>query len=218
MKYRDWNSFQQALAAYNAALERWKADYERWEPAAAAFDRTKNKEGNDEFDWVGSWASVSLFAAGWVAYRHGRLSTQWLWIVPFGLALTAYEALDKRCRDYRRRRFLTANPRPTFSFDEPTFEPPTQSYAPPPCHEPPPQPPPPNQPLTLDAALAILGLTRQSTAEELKRSYRDRIRQYHPDRVSHLGPELKELAERKAKEINAAYEYVSRAFQARSGT
>ncbi|RYF51697.1 MAG: J domain-containing protein, partial [Cytophagaceae bacterium] len=32
------------------------------------------------------------------------------------------------------------------------------------------------------------------------------IRQYHPDLVAHLGPELQVVAERRTKEITAAYE------------
>ncbi|MHC1769408.1 MAG: DnaJ family molecular chaperone [Verrucomicrobiia bacterium] len=31
------------------------------------------------------------------------------------------------------------------------------------------------------------------------------MRQYHPDNVASLGPELRELAERKAKQINEAF-------------
>ncbi|MBK8049301.1 MAG: DnaJ domain-containing protein [Anaerolineales bacterium] len=31
-------------------------------------------------------------------------------------------------------------------------------------------------------------------------------KQYHPDRVTHLGPEFQSLAEEKMKEINAAYQ------------
>ena len=34
--------------------------------------------------------------------------------------------------------------------------------------------------------------------------------EYHPDKVAHLGPELRILAERKAKEINEAYRILSR--------
>ena len=36
-------------------------------------------------------------------------------------------------------------------------------------------------------------------------AYRKMARMYHPDRVEGLGPELKESAERRMKEINAAY-------------
>ena len=31
---------------------------------------------------------------------------------------------------------------------------------------------------------------------------------YHPDKVQHLGPELKDLAERKTKELNEAYDWL----------
>jgi DnaJ-domain-containing protein 1 len=35
---------------------------------------------------------------------------------------------------------------------------------------------------------------------------------YHPDRVSGLGPEFAEIAERKMKQINAAYEELQKKF------
>ena len=44
-----------------------------------------------------------------------------------------------------------------------------------------------------------------ASAEEVKRAYKKVIGQYHPDRVSGLGEELIALAEKKSKEINAAY-------------
>ena len=45
----------------------------------------------------------------------------------------------------------------------------------------------------------ILGLTRDATAEQIKKAYRKLARKYHPD----LNPSDKE-AERKFKEINEA--------------
>jgi len=44
----------------------------------------------------------------------------------------------------------------------------------------------------------------------IRAAYRREIRLYHPDRVAHLGPELLALAERKASEINLAYDYLLR--------
>jgi transposase len=38
-----------------------------------------------------------------------------------------------------------------------------------------------------------------------KNNIKKKIRQYHPDKVESLGPELKKLAVLKSKEINAAY-------------
>lgn len=53
----------------------------------------------------------------------------------------------------------------------------------------------------------ILGLRGKITKDQIKERYRQLIAKYHPDRVSDLGDELRELAEVKAKEINSAYEY-----------
>jgi DnaJ like chaperone protein len=51
----------------------------------------------------------------------------------------------------------------------------------------------------------ILGLDPSATPEQIKKAYRELARKYHPDRVSHLGPEFKELAEKRMSEINGAY-------------
>lgn len=53
----------------------------------------------------------------------------------------------------------------------------------------------------------ILGTTESATSNEIAIAYRLKIRQYHPDKVATLGPELRELAESKSKQINAAYDY-----------
>jgi len=42
-------------------------------------------------------------------------------------------------------------------------------------------------------------------SEEIRRAYRVLMSQYHPDKVAALGDELKEVAERKSKEITLAY-------------
>ena len=41
---------------------------------------------------------------------------------------------------------------------------------------------------------------------KVKATYRIAIAQYHPDKVSALGSEIRDVAEKKAKEINQAYE------------
>jgi len=70
--------------------------------------------------------------------------------------------------------------------------------------QPPPPAPPPAGP-TPDA-WAILGVPPDASMSQIRRAYLGLMRQYHPDRVMTLGPELQELAEQKAKEINRAYE------------
>jgi hypothetical protein len=53
---------------------------------------------------------------------------------------------------------------------------------------------------------AILGIAPGATPDQIQSAYRQLMRAYHPDRVQTLGLEIRELAERKAKQINAAYE------------
>ena len=53
----------------------------------------------------------------------------------------------------------------------------------------------------------VLGLPRNFTAPEIRERYRTLIASYHPDKVNHLGPELREMAARTTREINEAYEY-----------
>ncbi len=51
----------------------------------------------------------------------------------------------------------------------------------------------------------ILRVAPDASHGEIVAAYRKMALQYHPDRVSGLGPEFGELAERRMKEINAAY-------------
>ena len=51
----------------------------------------------------------------------------------------------------------------------------------------------------------VLELLPNASKDEIVRSYRRKIKQYHPDRVWGLGPELIELAESRTKTLNAAY-------------
>jgi DnaJ-domain-containing protein 1 len=57
----------------------------------------------------------------------------------------------------------------------------------------------------------ILGVDPHASLEEIRQAYRLRMSEYHPDKAAGLGPELRELAERKAKEINRAYQEARRA-------
>lgn len=52
----------------------------------------------------------------------------------------------------------------------------------------------------------VLGVARGATAEEIKHAYRELANKYHPDKVSHLGGEFREIAHEKFKEIQAAYD------------
>jgi preprotein translocase subunit Sec63 len=63
-------------------------------------------------------------------------------------------------------------------------------------------------------AYTILGVRRGDTFDEIRRAYRERMKEYHPDKVAGLGSELRELAEHKAKEINMAFEELKRTYGA----
>ena len=53
---------------------------------------------------------------------------------------------------------------------------------------------------------AVLGVARDATKEDIRAAFLREMASYHPDKVSHLGVELQELAKRKAQAINRAYE------------
>lgn len=58
--------------------------------------------------------------------------------------------------------------------------------------------------------LHVLGLSGNTGPDEVKEAYRRLAPQYHPDRVNHLGPKLRAVAEQEMKEINEAYGYFKR--------
>lgn len=61
-----------------------------------------------------------------------------------------------------------------------------------------------------DSAYKILGIDPSATDEEVKRAYREMAKKNHPDLVSSLGEEVREAAEKKFQEINAAYETIKK--------
>jgi DnaJ-class molecular chaperone len=55
-------------------------------------------------------------------------------------------------------------------------------------------------------AFKMLGLSASATPAEISAAYRQLAQMYHPDKVAGLAPEFQVLAEKRMKEINAAYE------------
>jgi DnaJ-domain-containing protein 1 len=62
----------------------------------------------------------------------------------------------------------------------------------------------------IDECFSIIGVQWGADSQTIKAAYRRRIMEYHPDKVAKLGAELRELAERKARLINAAYDMLTR--------
>jgi DnaJ-class molecular chaperone len=64
------------------------------------------------------------------------------------------------------------------------------------------------KPLTLSAPawFEVLDVAENADLADIERAYRTKISQYHPDKVAQMGKEIRQLAETRCKEINAAYE------------
>jgi len=55
---------------------------------------------------------------------------------------------------------------------------------------------------------SILEVNRGTDLEEIRRRYKEKLLQYHPDRVQHLGKEFQDMAEKRTKEITQAYQQI----------
>ncbi len=63
----------------------------------------------------------------------------------------------------------------------------------------------------LDSAYAALEVNPDVSDDELKKAYRKMAVKYHPDKVAYLGEELKNQANDKFQQLNAAYERIKKA-------
>ena len=63
--------------------------------------------------------------------------------------------------------------------------------------------------MDIDRCFRILEIDRHASMEEVRQAYKDIVNVWHPDRFSD-NPRLRAKAEKKLKEVNAAYERVQR--------
>lgn len=56
----------------------------------------------------------------------------------------------------------------------------------------------------------ILEISPDATNEEVKKAYRKMAVKFHPDKVEHLGTDVKEAAKKKFQDLNAAYEAIKK--------
>ena len=61
-----------------------------------------------------------------------------------------------------------------------------------------------------DSSYQILEISPNATDEEVKKAYRSMAVKYHPDKVAHLGDDIKNAAEEKLQKLNAAYEKIKK--------
>jgi len=66
-------------------------------------------------------------------------------------------------------------------------------------------------PANNNAAYEILGVSSSAGEDEIKKAYRQMALKFHPDKVSHLGEDVRRSAEEKFKKIQAAYEGIKKA-------
>ncbi|MCA1794384.1 MAG: DnaJ domain-containing protein [Desulfotignum sp.] len=59
---------------------------------------------------------------------------------------------------------------------------------------------------TTKTAHEILGVPMDASWEEIQAAYKQQIKKYHPDKLSHLGKEFSDLASRRFLEIQKAFE------------
>lgn len=61
-----------------------------------------------------------------------------------------------------------------------------------------------------DSDFKILGVSENSTNDEIKKAYRELAMRYHPDRVAHLGEEYQKGAKEQFQKIQEAYENIKK--------
>jgi len=62
----------------------------------------------------------------------------------------------------------------------------------------------------IDSAYKILEASPESTDDEVKKAYHKMAVIYHPDKVAHLGEDIKTAAKEKFQKLNAAYEEIKK--------
>jgi hypothetical protein len=61
---------------------------------------------------------------------------------------------------------------------------------------------------SLEEAYSLLGVTPDTSWEDVKKAYKDKISRSHPDKVSHLDRELQEKATEVSLRVNTAMEMI----------
>lgn len=61
-----------------------------------------------------------------------------------------------------------------------------------------------------DACYKVLEVDRTATNEEIKKAYRNMAIKYHPDKLNHLGEDIRNAAEEKFKKVNEAYDKIKK--------
>ena len=58
-----------------------------------------------------------------------------------------------------------------------------------------------------------MNIKQNATKKEITDAYRNLIKMYHPDKVTGLAFEIQEIAEKRSKTINSAYDEIMQSFK-----
>jgi DnaJ-domain-containing protein 1 len=64
--------------------------------------------------------------------------------------------------------------------------------------------------LSLDEAYQILGIGPDSSLDKIRKAYKEKIAQSHPDKVSHLSKELQDKAKELTLKLNNAFDVIKK--------
>lgn len=64
-----------------------------------------------------------------------------------------------------------------------------------------------------DDPFEILDLPQSASIEDIRHAYHEKIRQYHPDLVAKMGPEIQEVARKQTQRLNFAYETLKKRYE-----
>jgi hypothetical protein len=188
----DWNDYQQQCAlleqlklGYDAVHVQWQVKKQRAYEKRYSFSKAFALIFGIAFlvHWASDPDSVRL--KGLVAPLFG-----------FFFFLGYVNRLDDWLLRRRINKFHRRNPEPIFDFQEPvwlgddeeTWESPEFVYDD-----------------ELSSARRVLGIDETASLEQVKKAYRARVKNCHPDKVSHLGAEVRAVAEEHTKALNQAY-------------
>ncbi len=62
----------------------------------------------------------------------------------------------------------------------------------------------------MNSAYQILEVSEDASDDQVRKAYREMAVKFHPDKVSHLGEEVRKAAEEKIQQVNAAYEQIKK--------
>jgi DnaJ like chaperone protein len=200
---------------YRLAVDQWQRERLAFEAQEAKrLSRLRKRLAASP---VMTWFSLPAIGFAVVAgYAYGVGAGVVLFFLEVGVLNYVSESCQRlelhRHRDELSPRAFTT-PEPVF--EQPAYQPPprgqeqTSSAPPPPRTEPPKAEPSGEIRVTsLRQAIEILGLPPKTSLSAAKAAYRTLMAAYHPDKCTHLGPELRALAAKKSLQFNLALQYI----------